>query len=77
MADEKKEASPWPRALADVVAVVAIGAMVGFGKLDGPYALAAILLIIGANLPSKGGGVATMLLPFLQLFRNGNGRFLG
>ena len=67
----------WPDVVIDCVAIIVLGALMYFATIDTTVGLLLIAFVIGAKLPSKGGGVATMLWPLSQLLRNGSGRWLG
>ena len=61
----------WIHVVADVVAILTVGAFVALGRLDATYGVLFIALVIGLKLPSKGGGISTLVLPFAQMLPKG------
>jgi len=66
----------WIHVIADVVAILTVGAFVALGRLDATYGVLFIALVLGLKLPAKGGGISTLVLPFVQMLQRGNGRWL-
>jgi hypothetical protein len=74
MSEEKKAPQRHTLALVvDLVAVLALSALMYFDKLDTATGVALIALIVGAKLPNRGGGgVVTMLAPVAGFLSNGH-----
>ena len=66
----------WPNVVADCVTVIVLGLLMYTATIDKTVGLLLIAFVIGAKMPARGGGVATLLWPALQFLRNGNGRWL-
>jgi len=72
-----KPAKVWPDVVIDCVTVIVLGLLMWTHTIDTTVGVILIAFVIGAKLPSKGGGVATLVWPLVQVLRSGaSGRWI-